>query len=175
MRRPAHPADLASGHPMNSIHEAFKAGDLQALRAAFGPRFPLGEIPESFSPCLDYAILFSPLPFIRELIDLGADPNYESGEGSPSLFTALSADREDKYEVLDLLISAGADVNQRGLNDWTPLHYAASREDTRAIEILVARGADLGARTRIDDYATPLEEAENLGWQKAAEALKKAP
>jgi len=160
---------------MDPIHEAFKAGDLRALRTAFGPDFPRGEIPEAYSPCLEYAIYFSPLSLIDALIGLGADPNYESDDGHPSLLAALSADREDKYEVLDLLISAGADVNQRGLNDWTPLHYAASREDTRAIELLVARGADLNARTRVDDYATPLEEAENLGWHKAAEALKKAP
>lgn len=159
---------------MDPIREAFKAGDLQALRTAFGPEFPHGEIPEAYSPCLEYAIYFSPLPLIEALIGLGADPNYESDDGHPSLLAALSADRADKYELLALLISAGADLGQRGINDWTPLHYAASQDDARAIELLVSRGADLGARTRIDDSATPLEEAEILGKTKAVEALKKA-
>ena len=123
---------------------------------------------------LDKAIHHSPLAEIRRLIDLGADPNYESDEGYPSLLSALAAERADKYQVLEILLDAGADVNQRGINDWTPLHYAASQDDARAIEILVARGADLDARTRIDDYATPLEEAEILGKGRAVEALKKA-
>ncbi|HEY7215050.1 MAG TPA: ankyrin repeat domain-containing protein, partial [Thermoanaerobaculia bacterium] len=71
-------------------------------------------------------------------------------------------------------IGAGADLNQRGLNDWTPLHYAASRDDAAAIELLAAKGADLDARTRIDDFATPLEEAESLGRAKAVKALNQA-
>jgi hypothetical protein len=40
--------------------------------------------------------------------------------------------------------------------------------------LLLAHGADLNARTRIDDYATPLEEMEILGREQAAAFLKKA-
>jgi uncharacterized protein len=123
---------------------------------------------------LDNAIHHSPLAAIRNLIDHGADPNYESDDGYPSLHSALVAERADRYEVLEILLDAGADVNQRGINDWTPLHHAAARDDVRAIEILVARGADLDARTRIDDCATPLEEAEILGKERAVAALKLA-
>jgi ankyrin repeat protein len=122
---------------------------------------------------LDDAIHHGSLAEIRRLIDLGADPGYESDEGYPSLLSALAAERADKYQVLEILIDAGADVNQRGINDWTPLHYAASQDDVRAIEILVARGADLNARTRIDDCATPLEEAKILGKGKAVAALRR--
>ena len=78
------------------------------------------------------------------------------------------------YEILELLLSSGADVQQRGHNDYTPLHYAAAMEDMRAMELLLAHGADLNARTRIDDYATPLEEMEILGREKAAAFLRKA-
>jgi uncharacterized protein len=60
------------------------------------------------------------------------------------------------------------------LNDWTPLHYADSLDDPAAIELLLAHGADAEARTRIDDYATPLEEAEILNRRRAAEALKRS-
>ena len=122
---------------------------------------------------LDHAIHHSSVAEIRKLIDLGADPNYESDEGYPSLLSALSAERADKHEVLEILLDAGADVSQRGINDWTPLHYAASQDDVRAIELLAAKGADLNARTRIDDGATPLEEAEILGKGAAVAALKR--
>jgi ankyrin repeat protein len=58
------------------------------------------------------------------------------------------------------------------VNDYTPLHYAASQNDPRAIELLVSNGADLNARTGIDDFATPLEEAQNLNCFEAVKILK---
>lgn len=156
------------------IHAAFKAGDRETIESAAGGEFPNCRAPFMSSPCLEYAIYHSPLAFIEALLALGADPNYESETGSPSLIAALSTDREDKLQILDLLLSAGADANQRGLNDWTPLHYAAARDDVASIELLVSRGADLTARTRIDDLTTPLEEAEGLGRPAAVKALKQA-
>ena len=153
--------------------EAFKAGDLDSIKAALGPEFPNGQVPGRFSPCLEYAIHHSPLAFIEDLLALGADPNYESVLGFPSLLAALSAKREDRYQIVEALLAAGADLHQRGINDWTPLHYAAAQDDPKAIELLVARGADLEARTRIDDYATPLEEAETLGKAEAVKALRR--
>lgn len=123
--------------------------------------------------CLEYAIYHSPLPFIQALLDLGADPNYGDHHGFPSVIAALSTDRDDKSQIIELLIVSGADVNQRGVNDYTPLHYAAARNDPLAIELLASRGADLTARTRIDDFATPLEEAQNLRCFAAVEALKR--
>jgi|SRR5919205_2180386 ankyrin repeat protein len=156
------------------IHEAFQNGDLEAVALAVGEGFPSCRLPFQSTSCLEYAIYHSPLPFIARLLALGADPNYESEGGFPSLIAALSTEREDRYRLLELLIGAGADLNQRGVNDWTPLHYAASQDDAAAIELLVAKGADLNARSGIDDYATPLEEAENLGRAKAVKALSRA-
>ena len=161
-----------------ALHEAYKRGDLAALKTLLGD-------PSDFPNCrgpigmgeivLEYAIYHSPLPFIRELLELGADPNYGDHAGFPSLIAALgSADRPDMYEIVELLLSFGADIQQRGHNDYTPLHYAACAEDIRALELLLAHGADLEARTRIDDHATPLEEATNLGRERSVEFLKKA-
>ncbi len=48
------------------------------------------------------------------------------------------------------------------------------QQDVTAIELLLEHGADPKARTRIDDCATPLEEAEILGLTEAIAALKKA-
>jgi ankyrin repeat protein len=161
-----------------AIHGSYVRGDLQALRALLGdpPDFPNCQGPPGMGEIiLEYAIYHSPLAFIRELLELGADPNYGDHAGFRSLIAALSAaDRADMYQILELLLSFGADVQQRGHNDYTPLHYAAAMEDMRAMELLLAHGADLEARTRIDDYATPLEETEILGREKAAAFLRKA-
>ena len=53
-------------------------------------------------------------------------------------------------------------MNLKGVNDWTPAHMAAARDDVEALRVLVAHGADVSIRTTIDGYATPLEEARNL-------------
>ena len=114
------------------------------------------------------------MAFIRTLLELGADPNYGDHAGFPSLIAALTcADREDMYEILELLLAHGADIQQRGANDYTPLHWAVADGNIKAAEFLLAHGADPDARTGIDDYATPLEEAEILGLTEMAEALRK--
>jgi ankyrin repeat protein len=161
---------------VTGFRAAFGAGDLQAVKSMVEEP---GEFPNSWIPALrtfplEYAIYHSPVPFIRELLALGADPNYQHEATFPSLLAALSTEREDRYEIVDLLLGAGAHLHQRGVNDYTPLHYAATRNDARAVELLLARGADPTARTRIDELTTPLEEAERLRHEEVAGILRQA-
>lgn len=153
------------------IDEAFKAGDLEALNALVdlpnGWIWPLRTYP------LEYAIYHGPLALIRKLVDLGADLNHGEETGFPAIIAALSTERQDRHEIVELLLGAGADIQQRGVNDYTPLHYAATRNDARAVELLLAKGADPAARTRIDEYTTALQEAERLGFREVAEILRK--
>ena len=157
------------------IHDAYRRGDLEALKTLLGdpPDFPNCRGPVGTGEIvLEYAIYHSPFSFVRTLLELGADPNYGDHAGFPSLIAALSTDRADRYEIIELLLSFGADLGQRGLNDWTPLHYAAANDDLEGIKLLLVRGADPTARTRIDDCSTPLEEALRLGRTHAARLLR---
>jgi uncharacterized protein len=161
------------------IDIAIRQGNLDALRAAIDdPLFPNAPAPLAVGNLLCYAIYHAPLRFIRELIDAGAEVNYEAADGFPALIAALSATpcagyigREDRHELIALLLSSGADVERRGINDYTPLHWAAAGGDRRAVELLVASGADVTARTRIDDYATAREMAEQAGHRDIAAFL----
>jgi len=163
------------------IDEAFRIGDLAALRAAVEDpdSVPNGPMPLAIGPCLEYAIYHSSLPFIRTLLENGADPNPADHAGFPPLIAALSCShpqpgspgRPDVAEIIHLLLSFGADPNQRGLNDDTPLHLAAGERNLRAVEILLEAGADPRLRTRIDDYETPREMAEKAGLREIAELL----
>jgi uncharacterized protein len=170
--------DPFSASDLVAIDRAFKQGDLEALKAALRdpPDFPdcrgpraVGQIP------LQYAIYHSPLPFVRKLLELGADANYQDPGGFPCLIAALSTSRADRCEVIELLLSFSADIQQRGLNGYTPLHYAVNRNDPKAVELLLSRGADPNARTGIDNFSTPLQEAEILGHgnSEAAHALRR--
>jgi ankyrin repeat protein len=101
------------------------------------------------------------------------DLSFRDEEGYTVLHAAIERSSADRYEVLDLLLRNGAPVNAHGINDWTPAHMAAVREDIDALEVLMRFGADLSIRTRIDDYATPLEEARHLGKTRAVEFLER--
>src|SRR5688572_21901865 len=152
------------------IDAAFREGNLAALRAAVEDpdAIPNGPMPLTIGPCLEYAIYHSPIAFIRTLLEVGADPNLDDHAGFPPLIAALSCHqvapgvtrRLDIPEILALLLSFGADPNQRGLNDYTPLHMAAAVNHPEAVRLLLEAGADPLLRTRIDDYETAHELAE---------------
>ena len=164
-------AHRAEHERFKAIDAAFRAGDLDALRAAVEDpaAIPNGHMPLAIGPCLEYAIYHSPIAFIRTLIEVGADLNPAHHDGFPPLHAALSCShpqpgspgRRDVVEVLRLLLASGADPNQRGLNDWTPLHAAVAYRNLDAIPVLVEAGADARRRTRIDDCSTPREDAES--------------
>jgi len=168
----------AAAKKFQSINDAFKNGDLGALRAAVddAESVPNGAMPPIIGSCLVYAIYHSPLPFIRTLLEIGANPNAPANDGFPPLIAALSCGceapgarpRTDVEEIIRLLLSFGADPNQRGINDFTPLHMAVAARNARAIEILLDQGADPELRTRIDDLETPREMARAAGLEAIA-------
>ncbi|MDP6953947.1 MAG: ankyrin repeat domain-containing protein [Alphaproteobacteria bacterium] len=156
----------------DAVEKAIASGDVEALAVALGPDFPNVEWPAGGGdPLLEYAIYHGPLSLVHALLERDADANYESPAGFPSLIAALSGARADRLAVVSLLLDFGADIGQRGVNDYTPLHWAAATDDVQAIALLLARGADPQARTRIDECATPAEEAALLGKRDAVAAL----
>jgi ankyrin repeat protein len=156
-----------------AIDAAFRSGDLAALRAAVDDPacIPNGPMPLTIGSCLEYAIYHSPLAFIRVLLEIGAEPNPADHIGFPPLIAALSCSRSqpgspartDVNEIVQLLLAYKADPNQRGINDYTPLHMAVSERNLPAVEVLLHAGADPHLRTRIDDFETPGEMAEKAG------------
>ncbi len=109
---------------------------------------------------------------VRWMALKGVDLNFRDKEGYTPLHAAIDRGSDAKYEILETLLRAGAPVNLQGFNEWTPAHLAAARDDVQALKLLVQFGANLSIRTDIDDFATPLEEAENLGSSNAANYIK---
>jgi uncharacterized protein len=171
----------AEARKFRRIDEAFHNGDLEGLRAAVDDPavIPNGRMPDTVGPCLVYAIYHSPLAFIRTLLEIGADPNAPVDDGFPPLIAALSGGRDvpganrrtDVDDVLRLLLSFGVDPNQRGINDYTPLHMAVAERNLLAVHILLEAGADPEIRTRIDECETPLQAAEAAGLTEFAAVL----
>jgi ankyrin repeat protein len=163
------------------IDRAFRLGDLEALQAAVDdPEIvPNGRMPLTIGNCLEYSIYHSPVSFIQTLLEVGANPNPTDHAGFTPLIAALSCNRSqpgspgrpDVVEILGLLLSFGADPDQRGLNDYTPLHMAVAESNLAALELLLAAGANPLLRTRIDDYETPREMAEKAGMSDFSDLL----
>jgi len=124
---------------------------------------------------------------VKELLAKGAPPNSSNVEG----FTALIFAAGEGYtSTVEALLAAGADVNAKtvALKDggrafgWTALTMAASGgagasfvnegDRTDTVRLLIARGADVNARTH--SGVTALKAAEERRQLEIAEMLRKA-
>ena len=127
---------------------------------------------------LTHAILCASLECVRWIISKGVNMNFKSPGGYFPLHSCIDRDLPNKYEIMQLLIDNGADVNigteleTMGFNGWSPLHMAAARNDLEAIKILLDNGADTTLKTIIDNYCTAEEEALLLGKPEAAELIR---
>jgi ankyrin repeat protein len=76
-------------------------------------------------------------------------------------------------EIVELLLSAGADPNARTKNEWyTPLHIAAQKENLAIVDKLIVHGATLD---NFDGWArTPTHLAIQSGRAEILEKLLKA-
>lgn len=89
---------------------------------------------------------------IEELEHLSPD------ELSIMLFVAIVNDYFYEYlDYIKLLINAGASLEAKDDDGWTPLHIAAYRGNIEAIKTLICVGAALNSTDRRGD--TPLHEA----------------
>src|SRR5262249_32673430 len=143
------------------LEHVLRSGDVARARVALGdpPGFPSVHEPYTNSPLLALALRWAPVETVEELLELGADPNFEALDGFPPVVGVILSERDDRHDLVELLLEAGADVGRRGINDWTPLHAAAAQDDPELVRALLRAGADAAARTTIDDLETPLELA----------------
>ncbi|XP_049769697.1 ankyrin-3-like isoform X1 [Schistocerca cancellata] len=96
-----------------------------------------------------------------------ASPTPSTDSAAITLLRTLSGDEKGRrliqaamqgsMEDLQALLAAGVNVEARGRNEWTPLHWAAGKGYEEMVRRLLAAGADVGARDRFQQ--TPLHLA----------------
>ena len=73
-------------------------------------------------------------------------------------------------EAVKQFLADGADVNVKDKDGGTPLSYAAFEGHKEIVELLIAKGADLSAKSWGE---TPLDSAIRIGQTETADLLRK--
>ncbi|EWZ29481.1 hypothetical protein FOZG_16854 [Fusarium oxysporum Fo47] len=103
---------------------------------------------------LSYAIARGHVSITKELLKHKADPNARSGKGMDGQMILFKASKLGNPDIIEGLITWGADVNARDANAWTPIFHTAYNGHLSATEKLINRGADLEVSNTSDK--TPL-------------------
>jgi len=97
---------------------------------------------------------------VEALIAAGANVNKVNSEGNTPLFYAIDVFNiyPFRLNIINILISAGANVNQQcGYDRLTVLHLAVKRNSVYMVQILLAAGANINIQSR--DGKTPLDNS----------------
>ncbi|XP_078517003.1 relA-associated inhibitor isoform X4 [Lissotriton helveticus] len=102
------------------------------------------------------AALTGELDVVQQAVKEMNDPSQANDEGITALHNAICG---ANYEIVDFLIDIGVNVNSPDSHGWTPLHCAASCNDTNICMALVKHGAAIFAMT-FSDGTMPVEKCD---------------
>ena len=98
-------------------------------------------------------------------------PTRDTRQANPQASQALlDAARAGNLEAAKQHLVAGADVNFRNQQGFTPLHVAAQKGHNKVAELLIAKGANVNTSGRLIG-TTPLDSAALLGHKEMVELL----
>ena len=151
------------------IFEAVSISDKETVSQLLD-KYP--ELLNSFSTdgftALGLASFFGHISLMKLLLERRANPNIASN--NPYRVAPIhSACANSHFEIAELLIIHGADVNARQMQGVTPLHSAAHNGQTRISRLLIENGADINAE--MDNGQTPLFMAKEKGFQETVEFI----
>lgn len=121
---------------------------------------------------IHFAAKFGHLEVLRALCENGANVDDWGNFLSDKRVSPLClAARYSSFQVVDYLISKGANVNFKDSDNWTPLHYAVLAGSLPRVQSLVEHGALVNSVCNANDQRSPLHCAANSGYLDIAKYL----
>jgi ankyrin repeat protein len=177
-----HAVDAAK---MTVLHSAAGGNDTETIRQVVNAGADVNAVDfAGFTPLI-HAASNRNLDAVRLLLAKGADVNARSGDGSfqkvkagsiaLGYFTPLiGAAPLGSHDLIATLLDAGAKINVADVRGMTPLMLAVAndRQNLDVIRLLIARGAEVNAKSLVGE--TALDWAMKIGAKPAIEALRRA-
>jgi uncharacterized protein len=153
------------------LHKAAMEGNVYELQSLLNSDdIDVNEIQDGWSS-LHLAAHFGNTEAAALLLQNGADIHMKSGnEMANTPLHAAAANKKNRKDMLGLLLSHGANINEKQSGGWTVLHQAAHHNDTEMILYYLEQGAD--PYSAKEDGKTALELAEDEKLNEAASVLR---
>lgn len=129
-----------------------------------------------FLTALHYACYNCKLTTVELLLKNKANVNAETGHEKLKpihiMSTCDSSDSDVCFKIIDTLIKYGADINSQasfgdepylgGYEDWTPLHFAANKNNIEMVKYLIKKGANINITNRKGKKAISLTDNQEI-------------
>jgi len=86
---------------------------------------------------------YDPFERVKQLLSLGAKPDIKDADGWSALMECCRNGWRRHKEIAEILIKAGADVNQIWQKTFGPLFLAARNNKMQMVKVLLENGADI--------------------------------
>ncbi len=176
------PFGLSPEGQVHALLRAAEGNDEERLRELIDAGVDIDLVVDSWGTALHQAVFADDLDAVRLLVKYGGDANKGIADGITPLHEAALSESEHAYEIVEILVSHGADVNAKVRDDnpedmWavfgegcTPLHHAVGvtrwddnlefRSNKAVVELLLAHDARVDEKDGFGD--TPLFNAASL-------------
>ncbi|MCP4659697.1 MAG: hypothetical protein GY856_30205 [bacterium] len=161
--------DLEIAEYESPLFRAIRAGDVPAVKKRIAAGDALDEVREiEEDTALIRAVELGHEQIVRELLAAGANVNLDGGWGTPLGFALPD------LRFAQLLIDAGADVDQRGDDGHTPVAVAVEQRNLQLLRLLLEAGAHPPAAETGDESLLLEADLENA-WEIYQELLPHYP
>jgi ankyrin repeat protein len=151
---------MRDASPASALFDAIKAGELDRVKAMVSADPSLVDARDAGGTAILTAVYHRQKEIVNLLVARGA---------ALSLFEAAAAGEIERVERL--FGESPAAVNGYSPDGWTPLHLAAFFGHAKIVELLLAHGADVAARSHNPNANTPLHAALAANQKMAAGLL----
>ncbi len=161
---------LKKYRPDLDIYEATCIGEIEKVSDSLliNPDLLHSFSPDGFT-VLGLASYFGHFSLVKLLLEKGANPNIPSNNQF-KVAPLHSACAISNFDIAELLIRYGANVNATQMQGATSLHSTAHNGETLLTKLLIENGADINAK--MDNGRTPLSMAIERNYHETAELIK---